>query len=90
MEETLPLAEIKAHLSEVVDRVETHHSRITLTRKGKPAAVLISPDDLAALEETLDILSDPKAVADIRKARGEIARGKGISAEQLKRRYLRT
>lgn len=89
MEETLPLAEIKAHLSEVVDRIEAHHVRITLTRKGKPAAVLMSPDDLAALEETLDILSDPKAVAEIRKAQSEIARGKGVTAEQLRRKYLR-
>ncbi|MGH2727191.1 MAG: type II toxin-antitoxin system Phd/YefM family antitoxin [Actinomycetota bacterium] len=88
MEEALPLAEIKAHLSEVVDRVETHHTRITLTRNGRPAAVLISPDDLAALEETLDILSDPKAVEEIRKARSEIARGRGLTAEQLRRKYL--
>lgn len=88
MEETLPLAEIKAHLSEVVDRIEAHHARITLTRKGKPAAVLMSPDDLAALEETLDILSDPKAMADIKKARNELSRGKGLTAEQLRRKYL--
>ncbi len=90
MEETLPLAEIKAHLSAVVDRIESHHARITLTRNGKAAAVLISPDDLAALEETLDILSDPKAVAGIRKAREAIARGKGLTADQLKQRYLRS
>lgn len=88
MEETLPLAQIKAHLSEVVDRIEAHHARITLTRKGKPAAVLISPEDLAALEETLDILSDSRAVAEIKKARADIARGKGLSAEQLRRKYL--
>ena len=90
MDETLPLAEIKAHLSEVVDRVESHHARITLTRNGKPAAVLISPDDLAALEETLDILSNPKAVAEIRKAQGELARAKGLTADQLARKYLRS
>ena len=46
MPETLPLAEIKAHLSEIVDRVKEQHERVTLTRNGRPAAVLISPDDL--------------------------------------------
>ncbi|MGH2819451.1 MAG: type II toxin-antitoxin system Phd/YefM family antitoxin [Actinomycetota bacterium] len=56
--DTLPLAEIKARLSEIVDRIESRHERITLTRNGRPAVVLISPDDLEALE----ILSDPKAV----------------------------
>ena len=48
MPETLPLAEIKAHLSEIVDRVQEQHERVTLTRNGRPAAVLISPDDLEA------------------------------------------
>jgi antitoxin YefM len=89
MADTLPLAEIKAHLSEVVDRVEEHHERVTLTRNGRPAAVLISPADLEALEDTLELLSNPTALAEIDKARKEIARGKGITAAELKARYLR-
>jgi antitoxin YefM len=88
MSETLPLAEIKARLSEIVDMVEEQHERITLTRNGRPAAVLISPDDLEALEDTLDLLSDPKALREIERARTDIARGNGIGAEELKARYL--
>jgi len=38
MSETLPLAEIKAHLSEIVDRVEREHERIVLTRNGRSRA----------------------------------------------------
>lgn len=87
-DETLPLAEIKAHLSEVVDRVESRHERVTLTRNGRPAAVLISPEDLEALEDTLDILSDPDAVREIEKARKDIARGKGLSADELRAKYI--
>jgi prevent-host-death family protein len=87
-EETLPLAEIKARLSEVVDRVEGRHERVTLTRNGRPAAVLISPEDLEALEDTLDILSNPEAIREIEQARKEIARGKGLSADQLRAKYL--
>jgi antitoxin YefM len=87
MSETRPLAEIKARLSEIVDRVEEQHERVTLTRNGRPAAVLISPEDLEALEDTLDLLSDPKAMREIERARQDIARGRGISAE-LKARYL--
>ena len=64
-EDTLPLATIKARLSEIVDRVERSHERVTLTRNGRPAAVLISPDDLEALEDTLEILSDPEAMKEI-------------------------
>jgi antitoxin YefM len=87
MSATLPLAEIKARLSEIVDLVEEQHERVTLTRNGRPAAVLISPADLEALEDTLDLLSDPKAVREIERARADIAKGKGIGPEQLKARY---
>lgn len=85
---TLPLAEIKARLSEIVERVATRHERITLTRNGRPAAVLISPDDLEALEDTLEILSNPQALEEIEKARQEIARGEVVTGEELRAKYL--
>lgn len=74
------LRDVRNHFSEVIDRVEHHHERVVVTRNGRPVAVLISPDDLAALEETLDVLSDSEALADIRDAdaayaRGEVVRG---------------
>lgn len=77
---TEPLRTVRDHLSEVVDRVEHHHERVVITRNGRDAAVLISPDDLAEMEETIDVLSDPDALADIREAdqayaRGDVVRG---------------
>jgi antitoxin YefM len=68
MSETLPLSSVKAHLSELVDRVEDQHDRVVLTRNGKPAAVLVSHDDLESLEETLAIMSDPSLMAQIRES----------------------
>ncbi|MCZ7589662.1 MAG: type II toxin-antitoxin system Phd/YefM family antitoxin [Gaiella sp.] len=88
MSETLPLAKIKAKLSEIVDLVEEQHERVTLTRNGRPAAVIMSPEDLEALEDTLDLLSDPEALREIERARAEIADGKGLGADELKARYL--
>src|ERR1700677_3029724 len=75
MSETLPLSSVKAHLSELVDRVEDQHDRVVLTRNGKPAAVLISHDDLESLEETLSILSDPALVAQIHESEQTLAGG---------------
>jgi prevent-host-death family protein len=89
MSETLPLSEIKARLSEIVDKVEGQHERVTLTRNGRPAAVLISPEDLEALEDTLDLLSDPSALAEIRRAREDIRAGNGLDADTLRRRYVK-
>jgi antitoxin YefM len=65
MSETLSLSSVKAHLSEIVDRVEDQHDRVIVTRNGKPAAVLISSDDLESLEETLAALSDPELMANV-------------------------
>ncbi|MDQ1712641.1 MAG: hypothetical protein QOE45_2091 [Frankiaceae bacterium] len=73
--EAVPLTEAKTHLSELVDRVEREHDRVTVTRNGRVAAVLISEGELAGLEETLDILSDPELVASLRKSRRQAAKG---------------
>lgn len=88
MSDVLPLAEVKAKFSEMVDRVEQRHERITVTRNGRPAAVLMSADDLEALEDTLELLSDPAAMADIEAARRDAAAGKTVSAEELRSKYL--
>jgi len=88
MSDTLPLAQIKAHLSEIVDRVEREHDRIVLTRNGRPAAVIISPVDLEALEDTLDLLSDPGALEEIRAAQADAVEGRVLSAEDLRAKYL--
>ncbi|MDN5751092.1 MAG: type II toxin-antitoxin system Phd/YefM family antitoxin [Pseudonocardia sp.] len=73
-----PLRNVRDHLSEFVDRAEREHERVVVTRNGRPAAVLIGYDDLAGLEETLDILSDPDALGEIRQAEAEAARGEGV------------
>ncbi len=75
MSETLPLSSVKAHLSELIDRVEDQHDRIVLTRNGKPAAVLISHEDLESLEETLAILSDTAVMAQIHESERASAAG---------------
>jgi prevent-host-death family protein len=85
---TLPLSEIKKRLSEIIDGVEARHDRVVLTRNGRPAAVILSPDDLESLEETLEILSNPAAVREIRQAEREIGRGKALTADELRAKYL--
>jgi antitoxin YefM len=77
---TEPLRTVRDHLSEIVDRVEREHDRVVITKNGREAAVLLSAADLAELEETLSVLSDADAMADIREAdaayvKGEVIRG---------------
>lgn len=89
MSDTLPLAEVKAKFSEMVDRVEHTHDRITVTRNGRRAAVLISPEELDALEDTLDLLSDPVALAELAESERELAAGNFITGDELRALYPR-
>ncbi len=73
--ETVPLTDVRSTLSSVVERVETTHERVTITRNGRPAAVLINPADLEALEETLDVLSDPATMRQLRQGEAALAAG---------------
>jgi antitoxin YefM len=87
MSETLPLAHVKARFSEMVDRVEHTHDRIIVTRNGHPAAVMISPDDLASLEDTLELLSDPEAMRELADAKQAADRGDYVTGDALRARF---
>jgi antitoxin YefM len=83
MTETVSLADAKAHLSELVGRVDGQHERVTVTVHGRPSAVMLSPDDLEALEETIAILSDAEAIRQLTASDAELARGEGESEQDL-------
>ena len=87
MSETLPLASVKSKFSEMVDRVEHTHDRIIVTRNGRPAAVLISPEELESLEDTLELLSDPDAMQQLTESRQAYATGDYITGEELRRQH---
>jgi prevent-host-death family protein len=82
--EALPLADVKNRLSEVVDRVTRQHDRVTITRNGRPVAVLVSPDDLEALEETLSILSDRRELRALGRGLADLDAGRTVSLKNLK------
>lgn len=83
----VPLGDARDRLSEYVSEVERTHQRVTITRHGHPAAVLISADDLAALEETLDILGTPGSAEAIREGLADAAAGRFVDNDALKARY---
>jgi antitoxin YefM len=80
---TTPFTEARNRLSELIDEVERTHERVEITKHGRAVAVLISPDDLAALEETLDVLASPEAMRQLAESRAAIVAGDVLDADEL-------
>lgn len=76
------MTDARGHFAEILDSVEKTHDRVAVTRNGRVSAVLISPDDLESLEETIAILSDPEAMAAIRQGEEDFARGDYIEGDE--------
>jgi antitoxin YefM len=73
---TVSLSEAKAKLSSLLDSVEGHNEEVVITRHGRAAAVLVSPDDLESWKETATVRADTDLVAEIRRGLASLKRGK--------------
>jgi antitoxin YefM len=83
----VPLGDARNHLSEYVADVELTHERITITRHGHPAAVLISADELESIEETLEVLRTPGTVEAIQKGLADAAAGRFANNDEILKRH---
>ena len=84
MSKTLPISEVKARLPELVTSVAEREEEIVVTRNGRPAAMLVSYEDYRRQRDTLDVLSDPDMMKQIRQSRRFYAkRRKGLSLDEV-------
>ena len=79
MEKIAPLSEVRSNLSEIVSKVAGTYKRLVVTRNGKPAAVIISPEEL----ETLEIMADAGLVRSLNRAIEDMNAGRLVSHEDL-------
>jgi prevent-host-death family protein len=63
---TMPLSEVKTKLSELVDAVERRDEVVTITRNGKPVAIIVSKDEYEGWRETIEIMKDEDFMREIR------------------------
>lgn len=82
--ETIPITEAKTRIAELADRVAREHDHFTITRNGRADVMLISVAEYESLQETLDILSDEQALADLRQSREDFEAGDIYSLEQVR------
>ena len=73
---TIPLSKLKTNLSELVDAVERRDEVVTITRNGKPVAIIVSKDEYEGWRETVEIMKDEKFMREIRKGIRSLKRTK--------------
>jgi len=84
MAKTLPISEVKARLPELVTGIEEREEEVVVTRNGKPAAVLVNYAEYECVKETIDVLSDPDLMRQIRQSRAFYEAGqKGSSFDEV-------
>ena len=81
---TLSLSEAKMKLSKLVDNVSATDEEIVITKNGRPAAVLVSPEEFEGWKETIEIKSDIELMDEIKKGIASLGkRGKLYTLEEL-------
>ncbi len=84
MAKILPISDVKARLPELVTGAEEREEEVVVTRNGRPAAVLVSYAGYARLRRTLEVLSDPDLMRQIRRSQRFYAKGgRGLSFEEV-------
>jgi len=81
---TQSLAAVKAQFSRIIDAVAGTHERVTVTRNGSPVAVIMAVEDYESLMETLEVLSDRRAVTEIRQAETEMRDGQVYDEDDIR------
>ena len=80
----LSLSEAKMKLSELVDKVHSTDKEVMITKNGRPAAVMISPDEFESWKETIHIKSDKDLMSEIRRGLAALKKkGKLYTLEEL-------
>ncbi len=83
---TLPVSKVKDRLNELVDEASSTRERVTITKNGAPAAVLVGAEDWESLQETLFWLSQPGIRDDVDQARAEYQAGEALGEAEVRAR----
>lgn len=83
---TLTVSDARTNLYDMMEEVRKYLRRFVITHHGKPQAVLMPVEDLESWEETLDIISNKKLMADIRQAEKDYNAGKYYTLDEVEKR----
>lgn len=88
MPRVVPVREFRSQLADLLDEVADRREHVTVTRHGRPAAVLIPVAEYEALEETAEILSDDVALRAIQQGLADLAADDVVPLEDVRAELL--
>jgi antitoxin YefM len=83
MTKTISLKEARAKFSKLVDRIDQLSDRYVVTKNGTPKAVMMSAEEFECWVETLEFMSNPKAVKALEQGLKEAKAGKFRSFKEV-------
>lgn len=83
MSNVISISDARMNLPNLISKVSNNLSRITITVNGQPKAILLSAEELEALEETAEVLAIPGAKQSMKQGLKEAKKGKGTPLSQL-------
>jgi prevent-host-death family protein len=78
-------SQARSGLTSLLDEVEARHEHVVITRNGLPRAVIMSPDEYEALQETIEVLEDPELLGALRRSEEDLKAGRVFDWETVKR-----
>lgn len=85
MTKIVPFTEARSTLSELLDEVSERHEHVVITRKGRPAGVMLSSEEYAALAETLEVLEDDDTLEALRESEADVREGRVYPLDRVRR-----
>ena len=82
---SVPFSRARAELSDLLDEVEQTHEHVEITRNGRPAAILLSPEEFEVIQETLEILDDAEALDALRESEADVRAGRLHDWDEVRR-----
>ena len=83
IQDYVPVTKAKSQLLNLLRKIKDSDDAIAITKNGVPEAVLMSMEKFNGLLETLDILSDERAMKSIRRSIQEAEEGKWIGFDEV-------
>lgn len=81
----LSITEARNLLTRLPEELEKSHETVAITRNGEPKLAVMSWDLYQSMVETMDIMSDPELVAQMRKGIADIEAGRVIPWEEARK-----